>query len=170
MCSWICGPSATMPFEGSVQLSPPLPNDSLPGGGARLFARNLQNGLEITVNFVLPEEGPWVGIAVQVRNLQSAVISLQRITLLKAPLIHVLDEATSALDPRTERQVLGSYFEKVRGQTVVIIAHRLTSVTNADRIFVLSEGKLVESGTHARLYEAGGLYRVLFDEQSREIQ
>ena len=88
-------------------------------------------------------------------------------SLLKAPLIHILDEATSALDPRTERRVLGSYFEHIRGRTAIIIAHRLTSVTNVDRIFVLSEGKLVESGTHAELYEAGGLYRTLFDEQSR---
>ncbi len=91
-------------------------------------------------------------------------------SLLKAPMIHILDEATSALDPRMERQVLGRYFEKVRGRTVIIIAHRLTSVTNADRIFVMSEGRLVESGTHAELYKAGGLYKSLFDEQSREIQ
>ncbi len=91
-------------------------------------------------------------------------------SLLKAPSIHILDEATSALDPRMERLVLDRYFEKVRGRTVIIIAHRLTSVTNADRIFVMSEGRLVESGTHAELYKSGGLYRNLFDEQSREIQ
>ncbi len=76
---------AIFPLRG-VQLSPPLPNDTLPGGGARLFARNFHNGLEITVSFVLPDEGPWIGMSVQVRNLQSAVISLQRITLLKVPL------------------------------------------------------------------------------------
>lgn len=91
-------------------------------------------------------------------------------SLLKAPFIHILDEATSALDPRMERRVLDRYFEAVRGRTVILIAHRLTSVTNADRIFVLSEGRLVESGTHNELYRAGGLYRSLFDEQSREMQ
>jgi len=76
---------AIFPLRG-VQLSPPMTNDSLPGGGARLFARNVRSGLEITVNFVVPEEGPWIGLGVQVRNLQSAVVSLQRITLLRAPL------------------------------------------------------------------------------------
>jgi ABC-type multidrug transport system fused ATPase/permease subunit len=89
-------------------------------------------------------------------------------SLLKAPFVHILDEATSALDPRTERQVLERYFTAVRGRTVILIAHRLTSVTNVDLIFVLNEGSLVESGSHNQLYQAGGLYRSLFDEQSRE--
>jgi ABC-type multidrug transport system fused ATPase/permease subunit len=88
-------------------------------------------------------------------------------SLLKAPFVHILDEATSALDPRTERQVLERYFDAVRGRTVILIAHRLTSVTNVDLIFVLNEGSLVETGSHDRLYQAGGLYRSLFDEQSR---
>ncbi len=123
------------------------------------FLANLPEGLETIVG----QQG------LRLSGGERQRLALAR-SLLKAPRIHVLDEATSALDPRTERQVLGSYFEKVRGQTVIIIAHRLTSVTNADRIFVLSEGRLVESGTHNTLYQAGGLYRVLFDEQSREIQ
>lgn len=88
--------------------------------------------------------------------------------LLKDPAIHVLDETTSALDPETERRVLERYFEKVRGRTVILIAHRLTSVTDADRIFVLHQGRIVESGTHDELYAGNGLYRRLFDYQLRK--
>lgn len=87
--------------------------------------------------------------------------------LLKAPRVHVLDEATSALDPRTERMVMERFTTRVKGSTIVIIAHRLSSITHADRIFVLNKGQLVESGNHDRLYEAGGLYKNLFDEQER---
>jgi ABC-type multidrug transport system fused ATPase/permease subunit len=87
--------------------------------------------------------------------------------LLKAPMVYVLDEATSALDPRTERQVLARFLDRVRGRTVVLIAHRLTSLVGVDRIFVLSEGAIVASGTHEDLYRAGGLYRRLYDDQMR---
>ena len=133
--------------------------DALETAGLGEFLSTLPEGLETIVG----EQG------LRMSGGERQRLALAR-SLLKAPRIHILDEATSALDPRMERQVLGRYFEKVRGRTVIIIAHRLTSVTNADRIFVMSEGRLVESGTHAELYKAGGLYKNLFDEQSREIQ
>jgi ABC-type multidrug transport system fused ATPase/permease subunit len=88
--------------------------------------------------------------------------------LLKQPTLYILDEATSALDPRTERQVLGRFMESVGRATVMVIAHRLTSLVGMDTIFVLHMGRLVESGTHGELYAAGGLYRELYDEQIRE--
>jgi ATP-binding cassette subfamily B protein len=87
--------------------------------------------------------------------------------LLKRASITILDEATSALDPRTERRVLASMFERLRGRTVVIIAHRLMSITSVDHIFVLNQARLVESGTHRDLYQAKGLYHTFFEEQSR---
>ena len=87
--------------------------------------------------------------------------------LLKDPSIHVLDEATSALDPRTERDVLAGFFARARGRTIILVAHRLTTVTGVDRIFVLDEGRIVEQGTHAELHAAGGLYRALWDDQLR---
>jgi ATP-binding cassette subfamily B protein len=90
--------------------------------------------------------------------------------ILKDPLIYLLDEATSALDPRTERQVLERVLSRARGRTVIVIAHRLTSVTGADRIFVLDQGRLVESGSHDELYRLGGLYRRLFDDQERHVE
>ena len=88
--------------------------------------------------------------------------------LLKDPLVYLLDEATSALDPRTERLVLERLLSRARGRTVIVIAHRLTSVTGADRIFVLDQCRLVESGSHDELYRRDGLYRRLFDDQQRQ--
>jgi ATP-binding cassette subfamily B protein len=86
--------------------------------------------------------------------------------LLKAPRAYILDESTSALDPRTERAVLTRFAEATAGCTVVVIAHRLTTVTEMDRIFVVGHGRLLESGTHAELYALGGAYRDLWDGQS----
>jgi ATP-binding cassette, subfamily B, bacterial len=93
-------------------------------------------------------------------------LALARV-LLKDPGVYVLDEATSALDPRTERQVLERFLDRVRGRTVILIAHRLTSLVGVDRIFVLSAGRIVASGTHEGLYRGGGLYRGLYDDQMR---
>jgi ABC-type multidrug transport system fused ATPase/permease subunit len=86
--------------------------------------------------------------------------------LLKSPRAYILDESTSALDPRTERAVLTRFAEATAGCTVVVIAHRLTTVTEMDRIFVVGRGRLLESGTHAELYALGGAYRDLWDGQS----
>jgi len=89
--------------------------------------------------------------------------------LLKRPRLLVLDEATSALDPLTERLVLSRTLERMRGATVVLVAHRLTTLTHVDRIFVMERGRLVERGTHAELMAKSGLYRTLFDEQLRDV-
>jgi ATP-binding cassette subfamily B protein len=78
--------------------------------------------------------------------------------LLRDPRILLLDEATSALDTETERAVQRALDELARGRTVVTIAHRLSTVRDADRIAVLDHGRVVETGTHAELVAAGGLY------------
>jgi ATP-binding cassette subfamily B protein len=93
-------------------------------------------------------------------------LALARALLKDAPLL-ILDEATSALDPGTERRVLSRLFEQRAGRTTILIAHRLTSITDVDRILVLSDGRLVQTGTHDELYRRPGLYRALWDDQSR---
>jgi ATP-binding cassette subfamily B protein len=89
-------------------------------------------------------------------------------TLLKDPPILILDEATSALDSRTEeaiQQVLG---EISRRRTTVIVAHRLSTVVDADEIVVLEAGRIVERGPHAKLVTAGGLYATMWARQAAE--
>ncbi len=93
-------------------------------------------------------------------------VALARV-LLARPDVLVLDEATSALDPRTERLVLANVIERMRGHTLVMVAHRLTSIQDCDRIFVLEGGRLVESGAHEQLHAQGGVYRELYDQQMR---
>jgi ATP-binding cassette, subfamily B, bacterial len=79
--------------------------------------------------------------------------------ILKDPRILVLDEATSALDAETEASVRDALANLMRGRTTFIIAHRLASVTAADRVVVLKAGRIVEAGTHQDLLRMGGVYR-----------
>jgi ATP-binding cassette subfamily B protein len=79
-------------------------------------------------------------------------------TLLRDPRVLVLDEATSALDTETERAVQKAFDALARGRTTITIAHRLSTVRNADQIVVLDHGHVVEAGDHASLVARGGRY------------
>ncbi len=85
--------------------------------------------------------------------------------LLKDPPILILDEATSALDSRTEQALQGALDRIARGRTTLVIAHRLSTVVDADEIVVLSEGRIVERGAHAQLLAARGLYHQMWTRQ-----
>lgn len=93
-------------------------------------------------------------------------------TILKRPSILVFDEATSALDSKTERGILEALREVARGHTSLVIAHRLSTVVDADRILVLDHGRIIESGSHADLLAQHGVYaemwRVQQEERSKE--
>lgn len=96
----------------------------------------------------------------------------QRITIARAmlrnPTILILDEATSALDSQSEQLVQSALNNLMKNRTVFVIAHRLSTVRNADRIVVLDKGAVVESGTHQQLMAKGGLYKRLYQMQFRE--
>jgi len=85
--------------------------------------------------------------------------------ILRDPPILILDEATSSLDTVSEQLIQEALSRLLAGRTVFVIAHRLSTVHNADRIVVLEEGRIVEQGSHAELYAAGGVYRTLYDLQ-----
>jgi ATP-binding cassette, subfamily B, bacterial len=85
--------------------------------------------------------------------------------ILKDPRVLILDEATSALDTTSERLVQTALEPLMKHRTTIAIAHRLSTVISADVIFVLQRGRLVESGTHAELLAAGGLYAELYQQQ-----
>ncbi len=88
--------------------------------------------------------------------------------LLKDPRILILDEATSSLDSESEALVQGALETLMRGRTVFVIAHRLSTVRNADRIIVLADGRAVQQGTHGQLLAQGGLYEALYRRQFQE--
>ncbi|MBK9194802.1 MAG: ABC transporter ATP-binding protein [Flavobacteriales bacterium] len=86
--------------------------------------------------------------------------------VLKNPPILILDEATSALDTESERLVQDALFKMMEGRTSVVIAHRLSTIQHCDEIIVMSQGNIIERGTHAQLFAAGGQYRRLCDMQA----
>ena len=88
--------------------------------------------------------------------------------LVKNPKMYIFDEATSALDTRTERDIQKNIEEISQGSTALIIAHRLSTVINADQIIVLEHGLVAETGTHAELLAKGGLYKRLWDQQQHD--
>jgi len=85
--------------------------------------------------------------------------------LLKDPPLLLLDEATSALDSESERKVQKALESVMRDRTTIVVAHRLATVVNADRILVFDQGKIVETGTHTELCRGGGIYQRLADMQ-----
>lgn len=115
------------------------------------------------IHTVIGEKGTYLSGGEQQR------ITIARAYLKDAPIL-ILDEATAFADPDNEAKVQAAFEELSKGKTLIMIAHRLTTVMNADRIFVMDNGRCTESGSHDELMEKKGLYRRMFDEYSRAVE
>ena len=93
-------------------------------------------------------------------------IAIARAFLKDAPII-ILDEPTSALDAESEHNIQAALEGLSKGRTVIIIAHRFSTIQHADRIFVFDDGAIIAQGTHKELYESNPLYTSLYDKQAK---
>ena len=121
-------------------------------------AKEFIDALPQGFNTVIGEKG------VRLSGGQRQRLAIAR-ALLKDPLILILDEATSSLDTESEKYVQEAIDNLMKNRTVLVIAHRLSTIVNADRIIVLDNGKIVESGTHTELLDKSGIYKNLYDIQ-----
>ena len=95
-------------------------------------------------------------------------LSIARAFLKNAPIL-ILDEATAFADPDNERLVQKAFENLAKNKTVIMIAHRLSTVTNADCIYVLSDGKIAESGKHSELVAKNGIYSHMWNEYNKSV-
>jgi len=115
------------------------------------------------IHTVIGEKGTYLSGGEQQR------ITIARAVLKDAPIL-ILDEATAFADPDNETKVQAAFEELSKGKTLIMIAHRLSTVMNADRIFVMEDGRCIETGSHMELMNENGLYKRMFDEYTRSIE
>ncbi len=125
--------------------------------GAHDFVERLPQGYDTRVG----------GLGVRLSGGQRQRIAIARAMLKGAPIL-LLDEATSALDSESERQVQAALAELMRGRTTLVVAHRLSTVADADLIYVIEDGRVLERGSHGELIAAKGLYARLWVLQMAE--
>ena len=95
---------------------------------------------------------------------QKQLLSIARVILCQPPML-ILDEATSSIDTRTEIKIQDAFAKLMKGRTSFIVAHRLSTIQNADRILVMKDGSIIEQGNHEELLEQKGFYYKLYNSQ-----
>jgi ATP-binding cassette subfamily B protein len=130
--------------------------------GAHEFISGLEKGYETVL-------GKWFEDGTELSVGEWQKVALARAFLRDSQII-VLDEPTSSLDPRAEDEIIRKFRRLAEGRMAIIISHRLSTVTEADCIHFLKDGRIVESGTHQKLMELGGEYARLFEIQARHYR
>ena len=146
--------AANIAYGTSIDASQEAIEAAARAANALEFIRELPNGFQTLIG----ESGS------RLSGGQRQRLAIARAILKNAPIL-ILDEATSALDNESERLVQAALEELMRDRTTLIIAHRLSTIERADRIVVMNQGQIVESGTHAELLAAGGAYSRLHRNQ-----
>ncbi|MBR3644286.1 MAG: ATP-binding cassette domain-containing protein, partial [Parasporobacterium sp.] len=118
------------------------------------FIRRLENGYDTYIG----EDGG------RLSQGQKQLLCIARAMLSLPPML-ILDEATSSIDTRTEARIQNSFALMMKGRTSFIVAHRLSTIREADLILVMKDGKVIEQGTHSQLLKKGGFYSELYHSQ-----
>lgn len=134
-------------------------NKAIDFSQSREIIESLPDGLDT----VIGSKGTYLSGGEQQR------IALARAIVKNAPIV-LLDEATAFADPENEHLIQTALKELSRGKTTLMIAHRLTSVQNVDRILVIEKGKIAEAGTHRELLDKGGIYKTMWEEYQRSLE
>ena len=121
---------------------------------AHSFIKRLPNGYDT----VIGEDGGSLSAG------QKQLLCITRVMLCLPPML-ILDEATSSIDTRTEMRIQKAFATMMQGRTSFLVAHRLSTIQEADVILVMRDGKIVEQGNHEELLAANGFYKNLFDAQ-----
>jgi ATP-binding cassette subfamily B protein len=139
----------------NIRLSNPLTDEDVVTAAKRVGADRIIRGFAHGYNQVLAERGASISVG------ERQLLSFARAIAANAPLL-LLDEATSAVDSEIEAEIQAALSVLVAGRTTIAVAHRLSTIANADLILVLHHGEIVERGTHRDLLEHGGLYSTLW--------
>ena len=150
-------------FNGTVHDNiaygrPDATRDEVVAAAKRARAQSFIEALPAGYDTVVPEDGGTLSQG------QRQLVCIARV-MLADPAILLLDEATSSIDTRTELQVQAAFDELMAGRTSFVVAHRLSTIRNADCILVMRDGRIVERGTHDELLALGGAYAELYNSQ-----
>ena len=150
-----------------------LGNIETPPMDRNIYAAAMRSGAHDVIT-KLPEKYDTILGKLFDRGEELSIGQWQKVALARAFLrdsqVIVLDEPTSAMDPKAEYEVFNKFRELVKDQAAILITHRLSTVKMADRIYVMEQGSIVESGTHEELIKLNGTYAHLFNTQAKNYR
>ena len=135
-----------------------IPREQIVAAAVRAHADSFISSLENGYDTVINEDGDNLSVG------QKQMLCISRVMLNLLPML-ILDEATSSIDTMTELRIRRAFDEMTVGRTSFVVAHRLSTITKADLVLVMKNGKIVEKGTHSELLRAGGFYKTLYESQ-----